>query len=349
MNNNYPAQVFNSQVQNIYPAKYNLTLKSEDFNKWKDRWESMIWEPKDEYSHLSFEDSNESEVADRGKFFELNDLDLDSPFKASEKDIEEANIWVLPGSLSTTRYDMSLTLHDIKTFFCENNCNTLHEKALIFCPYSSGKLRYFEAIEYNANPQEYYSHKIEKFVRKYFLPRLIREKKLAFIAYDIGCKEMAMIENATRHILSNEYKYSNEIVEKLFRTVTAVCVGDANDINNLPDLRFKKVVLLSASDQGLFIPKSLYYKIYNAVVCNRPFTAFKVDKHETLIFLGHQSSVELLEGRLNHDGHKLPHYLKAMNQNLPITIFNYLHSLIFKNNAQDELFDYELEQMLTEI
>ncbi len=158
-----------------------------------------------------------------------------------------------------------------------------------------------------------------------------------------------MIENAARRILFNEYDYSIEIVEKLFSNITAVCVGYATDVNNLPDLRFKKIVLLSASDQGLFIPKSLYFKIYRPIICNRPFTAFKVDEYETLIFLGHQSSVEILDGKLNHDGHRLPHYLKAVNKNVPHTVFRYLHSLIFNNNDREQLLDYELAQLLVEI
>ena len=341
---------YSTQIQDLYPAQYYLTLKSTDFNKWKERWECMLWEnPKDEYSHLPFENFPESEINDRGQFFKLNESDLHNPIKASEEEIEEANIWVLPGALSTSRHGMSSTLEYIKTFFCDNNCHFWHGNSLIFCPYSTGEKRYEEAIVYNHNPKEYYSSKIEKFVRKYFIPRLIRERKLAFITYSVGSKELAMIENAARQILFNEYDYSIEIVEKLFSNITAVCVGYATDINNLPDLRFRKIVLLSASDLGLFIPKSLYFKIYRPIICNRPFTAFKVDEHETLIFLGHQSSVEILDGKLNHDGHRLPHYLKAVNKNVPHTIFKYLHSLIFNNNDCERLLDYELAQLLVEI
>ena len=69
--------------------------------------------------------------------------------------------------------------------------------------------------------------------------------------------------------------------------------------------------------------------MYKAPICNRPFTAFKVDQYETLIFLGHQASVEILDGKLNYDGHQLPHYFNAMMKNLPNTILKYLHFLIF--------------------
>ena len=72
-------------------------------------------------------------------------------------------------------------------------------------------------------------------------------------------------------------------------------------------------------------------------------------EHEILIFLGHQSSVEILDGKLNHDGHRLPHYLKAVNKNMPHTIFRYLHSLLFNNNDRERLLDYELAQLLVEI
>ena len=37
--------------ESSYPAKYFLTLKSTDHNKWKERWECMLWEPKENYSH----------------------------------------------------------------------------------------------------------------------------------------------------------------------------------------------------------------------------------------------------------------------------------------------------------
>ena len=48
---------YSTQIQDLYPAQYYLTLKSTDFNKWKERWECMLWEePKDEYTHLPFED-----------------------------------------------------------------------------------------------------------------------------------------------------------------------------------------------------------------------------------------------------------------------------------------------------
>ncbi len=65
--------------------------------------------------------------------------------------------------------------------------------------------------------------------------------------------------------------------------------------------------------------------------------------------MGHQSSVEILDGKLNHDGHRLPHYLKAMNNNVPQVIFKYLHSLVFDNNDSECLLEYKLEQLLTEI
>lgn len=338
-----------SQMQNSYPAKYYLNLKSSDFNKWKERWEDMLWEKKDEYSHLPFEDFPESESADRGEFFKLNGDDLSNPFKTSEKDINDSSIWVIPGSLSTSRYGMSSTLQDIKSFFSGSGCPYWDGKTIIFCPYSSGKQRYIEAMEYNNNPQKYYSAKIEKFVRKYLIPRIIKEKKLSFITYSVGGKELAMIENAARFILISEYEYPINIVEKLFQTVTAVCIGYAPDIKNIPELRFNKVILLSASDQGLFIPKSLYFKIYRPRVCNRPFTAFKIDQYETLIFLGHQASVEILDGKLNHDGHRLPHYLNAMNNNIPQTIFKYLHSLIFDSNDRRRALEYDLAQLLIEI
>lgn len=349
INNTQKQDEYFSQMQVTYPAKYYLNLKSSDFNKWKERWECMLWEQKDEYSHLPFEDFPESELADRGKFFKLNEDDAFNPIKASEKDINDASIWVIPGALSTSKYGMSSTLQDIKSFFSESGCHYWNGRSIIFCPYSSGKQRYIEAMEYNNNPQEYYSAKIEKFVRKYLISRMVKERRLSFVTYSVGGKELAMIENAARDILINEYDYPLNIVEKLFQTVTAICIGYAPDIKNLPELRFNKIVLLSASDQGLFIPKSLYFKIYRPIICNRPFTAFKIDKHETLIFLGHQASVEVLDGKLNHDGHRFPHYLKAMNNNIPQTIFKYLHSLIFDNNDRGCALDYELAQLLVEI
>lgn len=333
----------------VYPAKYYLNLKSSDFNKWKERWECMLWEQKDEYSHLPFEDFPESELADRGKFFKLDEDGGDSLLRASEEDIDESPIWVIPGALSTSRYGMLSTLQDVKTFFSSSSCNYWNGRGVIFCPFSSGKQRYIEAIKYNSNPHNYYTAKIENFARKYVIPRIIKEKKVSFITYSIGGKELAIIENAVRDILVNEYHYSTNTVKKLFQTVTAFCIGYAPDIKYLPRLRFNKVVLLSASDQGLFIPKSLYFKIYTPIVCNRPFTAFKIDKHETLIFLGHKASVEVLNGKLNHDGHRFPHYLRAMSNNIPQTIFKYLHSLIFDNNDHERLLNYDLAQLLVEI
>ena len=136
------------------------------------------------------------------------------------------------------------------------------------------------------------------------------------------------------------------MVQKLFQSITAVCIGYATNIDNLPEIRFKKIVLLSASDQGLFIPQSLYFKMYKAPICNRPFTAFKVDKYETLIFLGHQASVEILDGKLNYDGHQLPHYFNAMTKNLPNTLLKYLHYLIFDNNTFNQSLEHDLEQLL---
>lgn len=340
---------FLSRRSNNYPAQYYLTLKSSDFNKWKERWECMLWEPKAEYAHLPFDDFPESEILDRGKFFKLNEEDLHKPIKASEKEVNEANVWVLPGALSTSKYGMSTTLQDIRVFCCDSHCNHWQGNTLAFCPYSTGKNRYIEAMAYNDNPKDFYSPQIEKFVRKYLLPRMIKGKRLSFVTYSVGGKELAMIENAARYILLNEYGYETNIIEALFQNITGVCVGYAPDIKNLPEIRFNKIILLSASDQGLFIPESLYFKIYRPVICNRPFTAFKIDNHDTLIFLGHQSSVEVLDGKLNHDGHRLPHYLKAMNNNIPHTIFKYLHSLVFDNNDSERLLEYELAQLLTEI
>lgn len=336
------------QIQVIYPEKCYLNLKSSDFNRWKKIWEHMLWESKDEYSHLQFSDFSGSDLDDRGRFFKLNDDDSYNLFTVSEKDIDDFSVWVLPGVLSTSRNDMSTTLQDINSFFADSGYCSWVRKSLIFCPYSSGQQRYIEAMEYSDNPQEYYSTKIEKFVRKYLISRMIREKKLSFITYSVGGKELAMIENAARYILKNEYNYPINIVEKLFEAVTALCIGYAPDIKNLPELRFNKIVVLSASDQGLFVPKSLYYKIYRPIICNRPFTVFKIDRYETLIFLGHQASVEVLGGKLNHDGHRFPHYLKAMNNNIPKTIFKYLCSLIANNNEGYDL-EYELDRLLIEI
>ena len=333
-----------SKEQDFYPAQYYLNLKSKNHDKWKERWECMLLEPRENYLHLPFEEFSLSEINDRGKFFKLNEGDSYNLIKASENEIEEASIWVLPGALSTSRYDLSLTLQDINVFFNKINY-PLKESAVIFCPYSSGENRYTEAMEYNNNDQsKYYSVKIEKFVRKYLIPRIIKERKLTFIAYSIGGQELAMIENATRYILLNEYNYPITLIQKLFQSVSAICIGYATDIDNLPDLRFRKIVVLSASDQGLFIPQSLYYKLYKVSICNRPFTALKIDQYETLIFLGHQVSIEILDGKLNHDGHRLPHYLDAIVKTLPATIFKYIHSLIFDNsNAFDKLLERELD------
>lgn len=338
-----------SLPESSYPAKYFLSLKSTDHNKWKERWECMLWEPKENYSHLPFDDFPVSDINDRGKFFKLNDNDLHNPIKATEKEIEDSSIWVIPGALSTSKYGMSLTLQDIKKTFNQINPDIWHDKAMIFCPYSTGETRYKEAMEYNNNKKEYYSFSIEKFTRKYFIPKLIQEKKLSFITYSVGGKELAMIENAARHILLNEYHYPISLVKKLFQAVSAFSIGYATDVDQLPELSFRKITLLSASDQGLFIPKSLYKKIYTKVICNRPFTAFQIDQYETLVFLGHQSSLEILNGKLNHDGHRLSHYLKAMLKNTPNTIFKYLHSCVFGDNNSTKQLQSELEPLLIKL
>lgn len=184
---------------------------------------------------------------------------------------------------------------------------------------------------YHNDPEKYYSKSIERFVRKYLLPRMLKEEKLFFITYSVGGKELAMMENAARHILIEEYGYPSQMVEKLFNTVAALCIGYAPDINHLTELSFKKIILLSASDQGLLISKSLYDKIYTHQICNRPFSVFNLSKNEVLLFLGHQSSIVLLDGKLNHDGHRFPHYLEAMDKVIPNSIFNYLHYLMYEN------------------
>lgn len=88
---------------------------------------------------MAFDDFPSSQVEDRGHFFKLNKVDfyesikdihkntfdinefnkveLHNPLRATLEEIAESNTWVLPGSLSTSRYCMSVMLNDINKYF----------------------------------------------------------------------------------------------------------------------------------------------------------------------------------------------------------------------------------------
>jgi hypothetical protein len=89
---------------------------------------------------------------------------------------------------------------------------------------------------------------------------------------------------------------------------------------------------LSASDQGVLIPHSLYQTIYKPKICIRPFSIFSIDEYEYIIFFGHQSSLELFNGKLNRDGHRFLHYMFQLYENLPDSILSSitLSVLLFK-------------------
>lgn len=323
-----------------YPAKYYLALHSTDHQKWRERWEVMIVSKRDNYSHLKFDEFPISEPNDRGKFFMVDNVDSEHKQNilrtAKSTDIEQSDVWILPGTFGTSREGMLITLQEMSHYLSDVSHKFLngarYSNPLLFCSDLAGQDRYKEAMGYLDNPNEYFSKSAERFVRKYLISRVIKGQKTTFITYSIGGKELVLIENALRYLLINEYGYDDNAVQGMFKNIYALCIGHAPEINLNSTVRFSKYIILSASDQCAMIAKSLYTAIYHHKICQRPFSIFRFNDVETVFFLGHQSAVAVLNNKLNHDGHRLPHYLESTIRHLPNSFFTYLQIAIFRNN-----------------
>lgn len=342
--NETQGQVLESFNVPQYPAKYFLSLKSSDHDKWKERWECMLWELKDSYAHLPFDSFPISDPSDRGKFFRLVGCDDDKNVeKMSVTEVDNSSMWVFPGALGTSRHQIKNVLLDVNKALSKIKKDSQIDLAepIIFCPHDTGEERYKEAMYYGKDKGNYYSAAVEKLVRTYLLPRIINEKTTIILTHSVGGREVSMAENVARYILREEYAYSESLIEQLFQNITAVCIGHASDIEGLPKPRFKKISVLSASDQGLLIPRSLYRRIYTPAFCNRPFSLFNIDKYESIFFYGHQSSVEVLDNKINLDGHRLAHYFQTIINFTPLSVYNCFLKSMFSNNISSDLKGWE--------
>lgn len=313
----------NKYNNNYYP-KYYLALKSQDHEKWKDKWQSMLWGLKAKYSHIDWDAFPNVSPEDSGKFFRAtsnNHLLV----KATESEIINSKVWFLPGTVTAGRDFM---LRDLKFVLEGLRDSVSQSQTLIFASYISNKQRYAEAMHYGLNVKNYFSYSIEKFVREYFIPRILKNPSLIFITHSVGGKEIFMIENAARVILINEYKFTIEKVKKIFKCVKAILFGNAPNICRKNSISFGKIIILSASDQGLLIPGKLYDILYKKKNTEKKYTIIHYDTNELIVFLGHDSSIESFNNQINGDGHRLPHYIESIKR-LPQPVFSMLKEYIF--------------------
>lgn len=319
--------MLNLSSQTNYPPKYYLALKSSDSTIWQEKWQTMFWEIKDRYNHIKFEKFPESLENDRGKLFKLYQ---DSIKVASNNNIEKANILILPGTVTSHRSFMHRDFRVIKQYLDivskKSNLTNNSFNPLMFCSYTTNYNRYQEAIlhdTYKTLDRQYFSPSIQKFTYNYVIPKLLNSQKFVLLAHSVGGKEVYMVENAAKRILSKDYKFSQKEITKIFDNVRAVLYGYAPNISK-PSEGFKKLIVLSSSDQGILIPRSLHSSIYKEKYCKKDFSILKFKNNEDILFLGHSSSLEVFDNQFNRDGHRLPHYLHSV-EHLPGEVQDYLY------------------------
>lgn len=190
--------------------------------------------------------------------------------------------------------------------------------------------RYHSAKAYNAD-KLYCAPYIENFTRKYVLPRFLDSngiltepaKPLLFFTFSVGGREVMMVENCLRTIFEKEYKCSPINIYQLFTHLSALSIGYALDYNNLPALRFSKVVVFSIDELGVERTKAL---AKNVVFRTPSYIAQEVSfsqcKHlpltsPTCLITFNHGTVPPITGKMNitEDFHSLTHYTSAIEKN----------------------------------
>ena len=240
------------------------------------------------------------------------------PPKASK----EFNTLAIGGIDFDTKLHMAALLKSCETFY--RNISSL--KCAAIYPNASKSDRYDAASKYNQNAL-YYPEYIETLTLTHILTRFLRDNgtidkysppSLLLYSFSIGGREIMMIENCLRDVLQTKYNCSNSLIDYLFSSIKAHCIGYALDIDNLPEPRFSKSIVFSTDDRGVMMPASLTYKYLldeNISLCK----AFSIPMPATLtqsinlILLGPLAVPDTIaSGKVCVDGHSLPHYIEGL-------------------------------------
>lgn len=245
--------------------------------------------------------------------------------EVSPSTYKELNLLALGGIDFDTPFHMAALLKSLETLLPSKN--TLKYGAIF--PNADRQTRFEAATTYNKD-KLYYSPYIESLTRTLILPRFLNdktkdlqepEKPLTLYSFSVGAREIMMIENCFRKILTEDYKASKSDVHQLFGYVKGLSIAYAADYQNLPELRFPKNIILSGADDGILYPKQLTSDIaWSPSLDQTKIHRFTVEEnnqysHPTQIYyVGSAMMPIILDNKTSKNGHSLPHYIEAIKQ-----------------------------------
>jgi hypothetical protein len=200
--------------------------------------------------------------------------------------------------------------------------------AAIYYPALEEEPRYDQAISYSLNPH-YISEEFNNFTKDILIPSIIKSINsdnpylITLFSYSLGGREIMMIENSLRHILTNEHNFSPSQVKDWFSLIQAVCVGFVVNLSSLPSPRFRKIIIYGIEDLGVLRPKSFYNIVeagLDTILDNyyshtEPNTIDESNYYEKFIILGRNVLDKEINGKENVKRHSFPGYIKAICSN----------------------------------
>jgi len=134
---------------------------------------------------------------------------------------------------------------------------------LMIFPEVTQEERYKDAVEYTLH-SDYYPPYIKQRVEEFLLPRVLKNiaseevSKFSLFSFGMGGREVMMMQTALRDILDQQFYLPKTLIDTIMSDITAICVGYAPSINAFEDYGFKKIIIFSLDDKGVFIPYDLY-------------------------------------------------------------------------------------------
>lgn len=193
-------------------------------------------------------------------------------------------------------------------------------------PEVSKEERYEAAVKYSLDPR-FYPPYIKDRVEKFIMPKILDEDNdtllcvqhgISLFALSVGGREVMMMENALRDILSKELDQPTAIVNDFLKNVRAVCLGYAPSLHAFKEGGFNKTFVFSRDDRAVLIPEDFYdalltkEELSGKNIYAKDFRKTEEAPGNSLIICGN-GFTKINSGR-DDLGHTLPSYAYAISE-----------------------------------
>lgn len=256
----------------------------------------------------------------KGKFFARNEKLVENTesklYVPTEEEVYNANVLAIGGLDFVTGRHLSALLNATGILASKNSRGEkAYYKAIAVMPEVDKEERYQAAEKYSTNPK-YYPEYIKDRVKKFLIPKFIDidedrtifdiPQSISLLSFSIGGREVMMMENALYDILTNEYCFSTDLVNRLMKNVKAVCIGYAPKLNVFKEKGFNKIIIFSKEDRAVLLPRDFYENLLtknemtkeNIFIQDYTYPNSKVSNY--LIVCNEETEKDILSDNLDH-------------------------------------------------